>query len=266
VHAGSTNRAVRPDWGPWALGRAKAGVVTDFDGTLAPIVEDPAHARPLPGVPEVLAKLSGSLGLVAVVSGRPVDYLASHLQGNPRLLLVGLYGLEREQGGRRVTSDRALEWASTIASEADAAEQAAPSGVKIERKGLSFSLHARQQVAALPWLLAWAARCASVTGLRAQPGRLSVELLPPVDIDKGAVVDELAEGLDAICFLGDDRGDLPGFEALRRQRQAGKHVVTVGVESREQPRQLARAVDYLVDGPEGALELLLDLARALAST
>ena len=47
------------------------GVFTDFDGTLAPIVDDPAEARPLPGVVDALAALAGRDGRVVVISGRP---------------------------------------------------------------------------------------------------------------------------------------------------------------------------------------------------
>ncbi len=45
---------------------------------------------------------------------------------------------------------------------------------------------------------------------------MSWELRPPVPTDKGTVVTELAAGLAAVCFVGDDTGDLPAFEALRR--------------------------------------------------
>src|SRR4051812_8239399 len=64
-----------------ALGAAPArtALLCDFDGTLAPIVDDPAAAGPLPGAVEVLARLSERLGLVAVVSGRPVSFLTAQL-------------------------------------------------------------------------------------------------------------------------------------------------------------------------------------------
>ena len=47
------------------------GVFTDFDGTLAPIVDDPASALPLPGVVDALEALAGRYGRVGVISGRP---------------------------------------------------------------------------------------------------------------------------------------------------------------------------------------------------
>ena len=48
----------------------------DFDGTLAPIVEIPDQARPCRERPELLARLAVRYARVAVVSGRPVAFLA----------------------------------------------------------------------------------------------------------------------------------------------------------------------------------------------
>ena len=59
---------------------AESGVLLDFDGTLSPIVDDPASARPLPGMTDVLTRLTGAYRLVGVMSGRPVDFLVPLLQ------------------------------------------------------------------------------------------------------------------------------------------------------------------------------------------
>ena len=53
-------------------GPAGAAIITDFDGTLAPIVDDAAAARPLEGVVDALHLLAARYARVAVVSGRPV--------------------------------------------------------------------------------------------------------------------------------------------------------------------------------------------------
>ena len=53
----------------------RTALFTDFDGTLAPIVTDPATARPAPGAIEALARLAGRYRRVAVVSGRPLEFL-----------------------------------------------------------------------------------------------------------------------------------------------------------------------------------------------
>src|SRR5262249_41474838 len=73
-------------------------LLVDFDGSLSPIVEQADAARPPPEAVDVLKALTASLGRVAVVSGRPVEFLATHLSV-PGLVLVGLYGMQRQIDG-----------------------------------------------------------------------------------------------------------------------------------------------------------------------
>jgi trehalose 6-phosphate phosphatase len=251
----------RIDWSPWTEGVGAAGVIVDFDGTLALIVEDPGQAVLLPGAKEVLGALVERLALVAVVSGRPVNYLGEQLEGVPGIVLAGVYGLEREVGGGRWVDPAAETWRAAVYDCARTAEDEAPPGVEVEYKGLSLVLHARRRPEVLPWAQAWAEERSALSGLRVQAGRLSVELLPPVAMDKGRVVEELAASVDAVCFVGDDTGDLPAFAALERLRSAGKKTAGVGVRSLEQPEALRAAVDWFVDGPSGVVELLGALAR-----
>jgi trehalose 6-phosphate phosphatase len=73
----------------------RSAIVTDFDGTLSPIVDDPGRARPLDGAADLLGRLARRFAIVAVVSGRPVSFLAEQLAGAVApVRLVGLYGLE----------------------------------------------------------------------------------------------------------------------------------------------------------------------------
>lgn len=233
---------------------------TDFDGTLAPIVTDPAAAGPLPGTPATLARLAARFARVAVISGRPVAYLLEQLPGAGQVILSGLYGLERARAGTVEQVAEAAAWRDVVARVAEAAEAEAPSGVGVERKGLAVTLHVRTVPEHAGWVSQWAAEQASRTGLVAHPGKMSVELRPPVEADKGTVVTELAAGLDAVCFLGDDRGDLPAFAALASLAAAGVHTLAVAVASDEAPTEVLEAADVVVAGPEEALSLLDGLA------
>ena len=85
---------------------------------------------------------------------------------------------------------------------------------------------------------------------------MSVELHPPLDADKGAVVEELSNGMTAACFLGDDRGDLPAFDALDRLAAGGMHTVKIAVASSEAPAELLERADVVVDGVAGSLAVL----------
>jgi trehalose 6-phosphate phosphatase len=245
---------------PWLRRPDRAGLLTDFDGTLSPIVDDPATAAPLPGAAHTLARLARRYAQVAVISGRPVAYLAHRLGTASGLVLVGLYGLERIKDGVVEELPEAGRWRAVVDRVATAAEQASPSGVHIERKGLSVVLHTRTAPQASHWVEIWTARAAGATGLVAHPGRRSIELRPPVAADKGTVVDELAQGLDAVCFIGDDRGDLPAFAALDRLSHRGIHTLAVAVDSDESPPELLAAADLVVPGPPGALAFLQALA------
>ena len=245
---------------PWLERPEHAGVLTDFDGTLAPIVDDPAEAIPLPGAAAVLARLAGRYALVAVISGRPVAYLIDRLGTPAGLVLVGLYGLERLRDGRIVEHPEAARWRSVVDRVAVAADDAAPKGVHVERKGLSVTVHFRTAPGQSGWAEGWAERAAAATGLVVHPGRRSVELRPPVDADKGTVVDDLVPGLEAVCFLGDDRGDLAAFAALDRMAHRGINTLAVVVDSDESTLELRNSADLMVSGPAGALALLETLA------
>src|SRR5579859_6499352 len=74
-----------------AVEPAGALVATDFDGTLAPIVNEPGAARPLPGVLELLTRLTALVMAVAVISGRAEADL-KRLLPVPGLRLLGDYG------------------------------------------------------------------------------------------------------------------------------------------------------------------------------
>lgn len=251
-------------WSAWWGSPGTAGVFTDFDGTLSEIVADPSAARPLPGAKSVLADLSGRLARVAVISGRPVSYLEHHLGDVPRLHLIGFYGLETLCDGHLEVAAEARPWEPVVAGVVEEARKVAPPGVDLEPKGLSAVLHARRRPEHLDWALSWAAEVAERTGLVPRPGRMSVELLPPVGIDKGTVVGGLGTGLSAIAFVGDDTGDIPAFDALDRLRDDGAQTLAVAAVSAEVPTALSERADAVVDGPAGVLGLLEELASGFS--
>jgi len=241
----------------------RSALFVDFDGTLAPIVADPAAARPLPGARDVLARLAGRLAVVAVVSGRPVAFLLDAFGTVPGLRLVGLYGMEEASGSGEVVTDPGVErWRPVVARVTESAQAGVPPGAEVEPKGLTVTLHWRQNPAAEGWARAVAARALADDGLVAQPGRMALELRPPIATDKGTVVRRLGQGHEAVAAFGDDLGDLAAFAALGELQAAGVAVARVAVIDSESPKEVAAAADVLVDGPTGALELLDQLATA----
>ena len=230
-----------------------SGVFSDFDGTLAPIVDDPAAARPLDGVVDVLGRLAARYGRVGVISGRPAAFLAEHLGGRG-LYLSGLYGLEYvdDEGDVRAIEE-AERWRAVIEEVVAAADAA---GLPVERKGLAATVHYRTDRSQEEAVKAWVDEQAAATDLAVHPARMSYELRPPMRLDKGTVLAEAAEGRRQVCFLGDDTGDLSAFDALDGMAAEGVTVVKVGVESEEAPDELLDRADLTVEGPEGSLRVL----------
>jgi trehalose 6-phosphate phosphatase len=138
-----------------------------------------------------------------------------------------------------------------------------PDGMRVENKGLSLTLHYRGRPDLEPAILEWAQHQAARSGLEVRPAKMSIELHPPIEADKGTTLEELAAGLEAVAFLGDDVGDLTAFDALDRLAAAGVTTVRVAVRGAEQSDELVGRADVVVDGPEGALALLRDLLTEL---
>lgn len=238
-------------------------VISDYDGTLAPIVDDPARAVALPAALDALRELVDVVRLVAVVSGRPVSFLREHLPIEG-VALVGQYGLERLVDGDIVADPRTAPYVPDVASAAEEAEQRWPE-LLIERKGkIACTVHwrARPHHPSATELQ----RLADRHGLVTLSSRLACELRPPVPVDKGVAVAQLlgTPQLEAAVFIGDDRGDLRAFDALDRRQleDDGEFTgVRVAVGSPEAPPELLERADVIVDGPEGVAAFLSSLVR-----
>jgi trehalose 6-phosphate phosphatase len=242
----------------------------DFDGTLSPIVADPAQARALPAAVPALRRLSGVLGTLAVITGRPAA-VAVDLGGFdqvPGLIVLGQYGLERWVDGQLTVPPPPPGVAAARAElPALLADAGAPDGVQTEDKGLAVAVHTRQAAdpqATLDRLRGPLAGLADRHGLTVEPGRLVIELRPP-GTDKGTALKNLVSERKsrAVMFCGDDLGDVAAFGAVRALRGSGIPGLTVCSGSAE-VTALAESADLVVDGPGGIAALLTALADALS--
>lgn len=234
---------------------ARTGLFTDFDGTLSVLVDDPAAAVPAPGAVAELERLALRYAVVGVVSGRPVTFLRSRL--GDRLLLSGLYGLESLQDGQLVEAGAAAIWRPIVA--AATARAKARFGDAVEGKGASLTLHFRVQPRLGAAMRAWAVGEEAASGLVVRSAKSSVELHPPLALDKGTVIEGAARELGAVCFIGDDAGDLAAFDALDRLASRGVLAVRVAAATAETPEELLTRADLVVGGPEGVMHLLASL-------
>lgn len=245
-----------------------AGIFLDFDGTLSEIVEIPSEARPHEDAVDVLGRLAAAYGNVTIVSGRSASELVEWL--GPELDIWGVHGAERSIPGSPdvVLSPVAAPFAGLMSGVRAEAERAVSElgipGVIVEDKAVMVGLHYRAALdrnRARDALDALALNLSERHNLRRGHGRLAFELRPPVDLDKGQVVREVAREneLRGAVFCGDDVVDVPGFVALDELELRGATVLRVAVRSDEAPPELLHRADVIVDGPAGTLRFLRSL-------
>src|SRR5580704_6520891 len=251
---------------------ARALIALDFDGTLAPIVDDPSAARAAPDTVAALRRLAGLAGTVAIITGRPAADAAAFagVAAVPEVIVLGHYGMQRWERGR--LSSPALPPGLAVARAdlpAVLASAGADPGTWIEDKGEALAVHTRRAAQPQPELERLRGpltQLASRTGLAVEPGRLVLELRPP-GADKGQALRDLAaeRSAAAVLFCGDDLGDRAAFEAVRELRADGTPGLAVASGSAETPEPIMAEADLVVSGPTGVAELLAGLAGAFAT-
>ncbi|MFD4325565.1 trehalose-phosphatase [Nocardioides sp. NPDC058538] len=256
-----------------AAAAAETLVGLDFDGTLSPIVEDPAAARIHPDAASVLIALASRVKALAIVTGRPAGQVVelgglaaiadALAEEGKELYVFGQYGNERWSGADRVVVGppppeglAAFEAALPAVLAAHGAQDA-----YIEEKGLAVGVHTRRfpdpdGVAArlLPPLTSLAAE----HGLVIEPGKQVIEVRAP-GMHKGHAIDTLISEVSpgAILFGGDDLGDIEAFEAVRAWgKTTGSATLLVYSHAGPDRGLLAELADLEVQGPDGVLELL----------
>jgi trehalose 6-phosphate phosphatase len=242
---------------------ARSGLVLDFDGVLSPIISDPTASVLPERTAGALRRLSRHLGLLAVISGRPVAFLEERI-GIPGVPLLGSYGLERSDDGARRLDPDAAKWTAQVgeASRMLKVMLAGAPGLRVEEKPVSVAVHWRQapdHAAAAAEVRRVTARLAEETGLRLEPGKLVEELRPPVDVDKGSALASLLDAskyLTTFGYAGDDLGDAP---ALRKAREAGGYALVIDHGSETDPR-LRELADETYAGSEAFADWLALLA------
>ena len=250
---------------------ARAAVLLDIDGTLAPIVRhaDDAHVPEPTRAP--LIQIAKRYGLVACVSGRQAT-TARRIVSLGSITYVGNHGAEILRGGQTTPeiAPEVAEWARKVKAFADGelrGEELHRLRVRGEDKDVIYGFHWRgapDEDAAEAAVRALAAR-AEGAGFVTHWGRKILEVRPPVALNKGLGVKTLLEdapGLDVALYAGDDRTDIDAFDALRAAVADGtlRGAVCLGVASDETPPELEEAADLLVDGPLGVRSVLEVLA------
>jgi len=228
-------------------------VVTDFDGTLSPIVADPTTAALIAGGQDMLLRLCDIPGVhVTVMSGRGYEDLAQRVGQRTGVFLVGSHGAEygaaadARLGGHR---DGLVAELSALLSPYE--------GAFLEIKPVSASVHTRRmtdRVAAARLREATVAGPGAVAGRTVKVGKEVVEIAV-VAADKGVALRRRADevGADAIVYLGDDVTDEDAFTVLGPD--------DVGIKVGDGPS----VAGYRVLDSTAVLEVLDHLVNELAS-
>ncbi|MDQ2674952.1 MAG: trehalose-phosphatase [Chloroflexota bacterium] len=252
-----------------ALSARPAGLLTDFDGTLSPIVADPTLARLVDGASGALAGLVAGLAVVAIVTGRsPTD--ARRLVDVPGVLVSGNHGTEwLEPGASEPVPSPEM---ARIRPMLDAVLDRLPvmDGVIVEDKGISASVHYRNAPDTEATRLALTRAIGLLPPeIEARQGRMIFDIRPVGLGDKGSAARTIMEryGLRGVVVLGDDVTDLDMFAAVADARAAGKirgAIVGVGGPDSEVHPDVANLSDVVLPSVIDAAELLARLAPAPA--
>ena len=250
-------------------------VGTDYDGTLAPIVADPEHAKADEDAVRALGRLGSLVGRIVVVTGRPAKTAVRlggfrEIDGLSSMILLGQYGIERwDAGSDRYELPPKPAAIDAIVKELPAILEHYGAGhARIEHKGRALAIHTRRlpdPAEALDRLTRPLEELATRHNLRLEPGKNVLEIRPQ-GIDKGsALLSVVAETKTReVIFAGDDLGDLPAFHAVQQLRAQGIPGLLVCSASAEEDA-LTAISDVIVDGPRGVATWLTDLAEAMAA-
>ena len=239
---------------------ARAAILFDIDGTLAPIVQHAADARVPEGTRQLLVTIARRYRVVACVSGRKASE-ARAMVAIGTISYLGSHGAELLKAGwtQPVLDPNVEEWARRIgdfARQVDSAELR-HLRVRLEDKGPIVAFHWRgaPDEDAAHEAVEEIAQRALQTGLKTHWGRKVLEVRPPVRIDKGAGITSFLDGadIDVAVYVGDDATDLDAFRALVQLAEDGRieRAIRVGVSSEEGPSEITEQADVVVEGTPG---------------
>jgi trehalose-phosphatase len=198
----------------------------DFDGTLAPLVNDPAQAT-LPAATRAVLKNISLLPnvSVAIISGRPLSFLLKKV-ALPRLTYAGNHGLEiRYANGKKEvhpSARRTRLLMQKIFKNLKQHTRYIP-GVFVENKRWSLTFHLRripmsQRSMAEHKFNEIVAPFIKQGKIRVTVAKLALEVRPATDCNKGTTALKLLvqTGKPLPIFFGDDPTDEFAFEVLRK--------------------------------------------------
>jgi trehalose-phosphatase len=245
------------------LARRPLAVLSDIDGTLAPIVSDPASARVSDRASTALRSLSERGVRLAFITGRSPD-IARRMIDLPGASYATNHGLTLCLDGDERTSvevEPYVEKAIRVLAEIGTIDIP---GVTIENKGPILAIHYRNamiETEAVAAIEAALERSATSRDFTRHGARKVIELRPPLPLNKGTAATAILAHLSpaAVVGMGDDLTDIDMFDAVRA---SGIPSAVVAVWNEEQP-EVVKAGDYFVRGVPGIEDLLEGILTAI---
>lgn len=190
----------------------------DFDGTLAPLVDDPESSRTLATSREALEKLTAMPGVnIALVTGRAIGSVKRVAAPLNEWFLVGSHGVEVLSPGEAqvyetpwlVPNELTRRFEAVVAAHPGSRLEFKPFGLALHTRGLTEKLARQAEAAAHEVCDTWGEELA----VRCGHGIVECAIR---EATKGDGIDEVRRRLNpsAVLFAGDDRTDEDGFAVL----------------------------------------------------
>jgi trehalose 6-phosphate phosphatase len=255
------------------LSQKPLGLVFDIDGTLSPIAPTPEAAYLYPGIAEMLEYLRLHAH-VAIMTGRALQD-GARIVNVDDVTYIGTHGLEWSDG-LPTTHDvqivpEAMRYIERGQHLLDLVQQQLDRlpGVIVQRKTVGGTLHYRGAVnheQTRKDLLTLLKEPTRQLGMRLGEGKMVVEVLAPLAIDKGKAIRSYVQrfGLRGLVFAGDDRTDLDAVLECARLRQEGcSTTLSVVVRHHDTLPELLAHADLIVDGVEGMALLVQEMVQKI---
>ena len=230
------------------------GLITDVDGTISQTAPTPQQAKVSPMCRHYLALLCRHLALVAAISGRPAAEI-KNMVGIDGMVYVGNHGLEWWTEGHSEITKETKHYSKIVKA---VIEELTPllsrEGIWIEDKGVTASVHYRlclEPESARRTILAALQELPQARKLRIIEERMAIDLLPPVEANKGTALLDLIQryNLHGGIYLGDDFTDIDAFRAIRTASQdLDFHGFAIGVTSQEMPENFVAETNFTLNG------------------
>ncbi|GAC1433395.1 MAG: trehalose-phosphatase [Ktedonobacteraceae bacterium] len=252
------------------LAQKPLGLVFDIDGTLSPIAPTPQAAYLYPGVAAMLEHLR-HYAHIAIMTGRGLRD-GARIVNVDNLTYIGTHGLEWSDG-LPLTHEvqivpEAMRYVQPGKQLLDLVQQhlASLPGVIVQHKTVGGTLHYRGSATpeqTREHLLALLEEPTRQWGMRLGEGKMVVEVLAPLNINKGQALRNFVQrfSLRGLVFAGDDRTDLDAILEAERLRKEGCTTLSIVVQHHDTLPELLAHADTIVDGVEGMAQLMQEMVQ-----